>query len=713
MRAARNITDLFRYHDHRIQQTAAEEIQRTGGKGVLLLFEGYDEFPQRSPTENSIFLDVITGEVLPEATVLITSRPWASESLHCKRYISQHIEILGFTKANIEFYLESTTGNDPSLLAGLKKYVSCYPHVNSLMYIPLNCAIVVEVYRNSKKDENLVPKTMTELYSSLVRSLLLRHLFDHPVHGKKRWRIRSFSDLPLDVYQKLCELGRIAYEGILHKQQVIFSDLPEDFETLGLMHCSPELFVDEGAAVSYNFLHLTIQEYLAAFHLSQQPVEAQIKHLKKYKAVQKHSYYHFQMVLRFLSGIRKFSEYPIEVVDKLCGAIKMDSDSNVYVNFTMLHWLFEAQDSDVIAKLLGSSNVLLDTQFGYDKNVYVMPFDCFVLGYCVSHSNCTWTIDLGHQYRDCSDCHIGDEGVEMLVQGAMEEETHCTGGIVEMNLSENSITFEGVKHLLACPKHLINKLETLCLNNIYGTLYVLRDNINRLNSRSCVTLAHLIPNIPHLKKLNLANNPAIGQGGAVPLITSLTAHSSLEELSLHNTGTGVKDCQALSKLLSSSTSLKKLSISLHLLPETLDLICSGLHHNTTLEILDISDSNIHLQSLLSVLRTNHTLIHLDLGACNIDSDGACQLSSALSKNDTLRKLYLWDNPIGIKGATALAEMLIKNKSLKVLDICSMGEKGIKRVIDSLVHNTTLEMLYVTSQGLHCEVDKRVHVRNFL
>ena len=90
------------------------------------------------------------------------------------------------------------------------------------------------------------------------------HLFDHPVHGKKRrWRIRSFSDLPPDVHQQLCELGRIAYEGILHKQQVIFSDLPEDFETLGLMHCSPELFVDEGVAVSYNFLHLTIQEYLA------------------------------------------------------------------------------------------------------------------------------------------------------------------------------------------------------------------------------------------------------------------------------------------------------------------------------------------------------------------------------------------------------------------------------------------------------------------
>ena len=145
------------------------------------------------------------------------------------------------------------------------------------MYIPLNSAIVVEVYRNSRKDDALVPKTMTEVYSSLFRSLLVCHLLDHPVHGKNRkWWVRSFDDLPQDVYQQLCEVGRIAYKGILHDQQVIFCDLPENFETLGLMQCAPELYADEGAAFTYNFLHLTLQDYLAAFHLSQQPVEEQI-----------------------------------------------------------------------------------------------------------------------------------------------------------------------------------------------------------------------------------------------------------------------------------------------------------------------------------------------------------------------------------------------------------------------------------------------------
>ena len=41
-------------------------------------------------------------------------------------------------------------------------------------------------------------------------------------------------------------------------QQVIFSDLPEDFENLGLVQCTIELYEDERIAVPANFLHLTV-----------------------------------------------------------------------------------------------------------------------------------------------------------------------------------------------------------------------------------------------------------------------------------------------------------------------------------------------------------------------------------------------------------------------------------------------------------------------
>jgi len=643
VRAATNISDLFRYHDHEIQHAVVDEIQDTRGKGVLLLIEGYDELPEELRAGSSVFLDVITGKELPMATVLITSRPWASEFLHreCAESISQHIEILGFTKANIQSYLESTTANNPSLLTGLEKYISCYPHIGSLMYIPLNSAIVIEVYRNCRKDDTVVPKTMTELYSSLVRSLLLRHLLEHPVHGKnRRWRVRTFDGLPSDVYQQLCELGRIAYEGILHDQKVIFpiEDLPEDFETLGLMQSATELYVDEGPAVSCNFLHLTIQEYLAAFHLLQQPVEKQIEHFSEYKAgrqpLRQQQQNHFCMILRFLCGLRKFHGYPSEVLNTLCVKKSGDDSTNV-VPFNTLHWLFEAQDNGVIANVLGSSNTRSPN--GHRTGT---PFDCFVLGYCVSHSNCAWSIDLEY-------CNIGNEGVEMLVRGAMEEKTHCTGGFSEIDLCMNHITSEGVKHLLDFPKQFISKLKKLDLSE------------NKLDSESC---------------------------------------------------------QALSELLSSSTSLKILSIGDNdLPPEAVELIISELHHNTTLEMLFMNDSHFSHQniiSLASVLRTNHTLVDLNLAECHIDSDGACQLASALCTNDTLNVLIMGDNPIGVEGAAAVAKMLCKNKSLKQLYLQddSIGEEGTQKLIDSLIHNTTLEQLYLPLEYKSSIASSRVDSR---
>ena len=90
--------------------------------------------------------------------------------------------------------------------------------------------------------------------------------------------------------------------------------------------------------------------------------------------------------------------------------------------------------------------------------------------------------------------------------------------------------------------------------------------------------------MPHLKVLNLSFNPNIGPGGAVSLIRSLGALKSLEELDFNETAIGVEDFRALSELLSSSTSLKYLDVGVnHLPPEGVELIISGLSHNTTLK----------------------------------------------------------------------------------------------------------------------------------
>ena len=690
VREAKTVSDLFYYFNRLIQQTVVEEIQATGGRGVLLLFEGYDELPAKLRTSSSIFLEVIKGQELPSATILITSRPSASGPLYreCRDYIAQHVQILGFTNENVESYLEGTVGHNPSLLQGLRQYLRYYPHIRSMLYIPLNCAIVVEVYRVHKRDKSLIPKTWTDFYTSLLRSLLLRYLDDHPVHQRQSWKSNSFRDLPTDVYQKLCELGRIAYEGILQDQQVIFSNLPSDFSSLGLMQCVPELYVDEVAAESFNFLHLTLQEYMAALHLSEQPVEKQIEVFQKYiqpirtrsepirsrfsihQERDNKSNSHFKIVLLFLVGLRKFLGYTTSRIKSLLTDNEQLSyvsvpSSKIPISLDGLHWIFEAQDTSNVCEAIGMSVATVVAPRG------VTSFDCFVLGYCVSHSNCSWEIDL-------SGCGIGDEGVEMFIQGAVEGETKHSGYISVMKFGGkiwgNDITSAGLNQLL------------------------------------------YIPDLLKIRELDLSRNP-LGRGGAVSLLTSPLV-DNLEDLRLEGTGIGVEDCHALSELLSSSPTLRRISISHNdLPPEVVELIIAGLKHHPMLEKLDIGGSQFNVQNCISLSLVTQPPRHLVLANCHIEDVAAMELAGLINQN-TVRSLDLQGNFIGVRGVNTFVETLPLNTSLRELHLSdtSIDLEGTQKLINCLSQNSTLEKLglpgqyesYVDTSEVYRRVKDRIH-----
>ena len=120
------------------------------------------------------------------------------------------------------------------------------------------------------------------LYTALSQTLLIRYLKEDPVHRKKKWIIHNFRDLPSDVYEHFLQLSKVAYDSIKNDQKLIFSseDLPDNVETLGFMQSVPELYV--GESFSHNFLHLTIQEYLAAVYITHLSPEEQLEHFRVY-----------------------------------------------------------------------------------------------------------------------------------------------------------------------------------------------------------------------------------------------------------------------------------------------------------------------------------------------------------------------------------------------------------------------------------------------
>ena len=670
---AKSISKLFYHPNPKLQSEIVEYITATGGHGLLIILEGFDEAPASHRTMDSTFVSLFRGQVLPKATVILTTRPSASAELcqFCKGKYSRRIEIVGFGKKEIDEYIQCAFSDEQSQ-SDFKEYLSLYPHIHSMMYVPLNSAIVTHVYESCKSSGIVVPKSMTQLYSSLIRTLLLRYLKDKEEYKDTCTTINSFKDLPQPVYDQFCEICKIAYTGIeCAETELIFQDLPSDFDPLGLMQTCPELYVDRGASVSYNFLHLTLQEYLAAYHISQQSRDEQVAFMREHIESEK-----LEVVVRFLAGLTELGRDLWDVVREFACDYKHN------IRLEILHWLFESQcpsaDSSAVTSVLGSDRV----SFSCDSEL--QPFDWHVLGYCITLSSCDWKIEL-------HECEL--ESVELFLRAINLQQDQCQlrGKIKEMWLRYEDEPDPAIVRLL---------VDSMPQMSVFHNLTHLNLSLCGLTSETCNLLSKC--NLQHLEYLDLSDNH-IGREGAVNLITSLTKFSTIRELNLHTNGIGFEDCKALSELLATSKCIEVLVIcddvgldEFKLSSDSVQLIVDGLSHNTSLEKLNISESNFSSQNvfqLASVLRVNTRLKELNIRCCNIQSSDSVHLAKALEESTTtqLQTLLLGANPIGSEGAVAFADMLATNKSLVKLDIssCNIQGEGAVCLAKALEKNSTV------------------------
>ena len=675
---AKSISELFYYPHPKLQSEIVDCIVFSGGHGLLLILEGFDEAPASKRTMDSIFVRLFSGQELPKATVILTTRPSASAELRelCKGNHSRRIEIVGFGKKEIDEYIQCAFSDEQSR-SDFKEYLSLYPHIHSMMYVPLNSAIVTHVYESCKSSGAVVPKTMTQLYSSLIRTLLLRYLKDKEEYKDTCINVNSFKYLPQPVYDKFCKICKIAHKGIVSaKTELIFQDLPSDFDPLGLMQSCPELYVDRGASVSYNFLHLTVQEYLAAYHISQQSRDKQIAFMRKQIKGKK-----LEVVVRFLAGLTELGRDLWDDVRGFAGGTKPRGSSlkeeTDFIKLKILHLLFESQRPSAITSVLGSDCVCFSPQRR------VQPFDWYVLGYCITNSSCNWRIAC--MLKDCK-----LESVELFLRALNSQQGQCqlpsTGKIKEMWLRYEGESNPAAFNLL---------VENMPQLSVFHNLTHLNLSLCNLTSETCNLLSKC--NLQHLEYLDLGYNLHIGRGGAVNLITSLTKFCTIRELDLRTNGIGFEDCKALSQLLASCKCIEQLKIGGNKLsPDSILLIVDGLSHNTSLERLGVHSSNFSSDNvfhLASVLRVNTRLKVLYIDYCNIQSSDSVHLANALEENTTtqIQTLCLDGNPIGSEGAVAFADMLATNKSLVELDMreCSIQGEGAVCLAKALEKNFTV------------------------
>ena len=646
---AKAISDLLYHRNTELCRCVGEEVERRDGEGVLLVFDGFDEFPAEL-RKTSLVAEVIRGSYLPKATVLVTSRPSATAELLSvsQAHVGKHIEVVGFSDKEIQEYAESIFGSESELL-DFQTYLSGNPVVRGMMYNPLNCGMVVEVYRNSYLSKRPIPHTQTQLYTELSLCLLSRHLSAAKGPSVKRLPndIYSLEDIKKedsDLYQQLVRLGRLAFERRM-REEVIFKQLPEGCSALGLLNTCSELY-GWRENVTYNFLHLTLQEYLGAFYISQLPASEQRKLF-----VEHHKLGHLNVVWRFVAGLTRMQAIGWE---EFTGRkVKEEGrdrgyevgDGVVRVWPSVVQCLYEAQDAGSCASVFGQSRV------EYHGWWCTTPFDAYAVGYCVSLCRNDWDVDL-------SGNDLGPEVVEMLMCG-LKSVQYGGGSVGELRLHGNPITDEGMRFLQQFPQQILQHMKTLNL-----TLCGLRQ-------KGFDLLADTVPLLSSLESLNISANPG-GNGSTVKLLQALGKYQRIKSLSMVDTVVGRDDVMALPEVVKPSGNLRVLAIGSYrdMSPECVPQLVRMVLSPSSLKTLQV-----YVLSSVSPLNDIETISD-SLTELRFRSEGTSseQLPTELS-------------------CSKLSNILKENTTLKVLRlIIPLENTEVRAIVESLKHNRTLTKL---------------------
>ena len=272
--SVKTLGDIIRLGlDSRIQsaEQICDDLITFNGKNVIIWLEGWDEllYSKRSNTD---FADLISCNKLPEAIIVITTRPSAYESIQ-QNVITQKIEILQFTEELFNKYIDFSFCETPSHKIKFKQEINRVPSVSSLLYNPMCLVIFLHVFRMS--ENYTLPETLTKIYEKFLLISLRRHNIKA---NNDNTTFRDIHRLPVKRMEMLYSLGKLAYEE-LHNDELIFSyktvsniifggqDVPLDFDGMCLLEVH-DVELDVGIDRNYSFLHKSIQELLAAVYLT-------------------------------------------------------------------------------------------------------------------------------------------------------------------------------------------------------------------------------------------------------------------------------------------------------------------------------------------------------------------------------------------------------------------------------------------------------------
>ena len=599
---------------------------------VMIIFDGFDEYsrkaeinkddvPYRNNEEHRMpvhFLleKILSGKILTGATVLMTTRPNAVSCIRSPNF-DKTVEILGFTTEQVEDYVEkfSKQGDKAETI---KQHITSNSNLQAFCYIPVNCFIICSCLLELLGSTGFsLPTRLTEIYSIAIKMFYFSYDDNQYRHDKAEGQpfiLKKFKELSSDVQDVFARLGKIAFDGIKEGKLIFKSHEVNDLESNGLFHRLPDTR-DRPLAEpipQYCFLHLTIQEFLAAKYLVD---------MYSSEDLQKFVSDHIQdgawkVVMQFVAGLLAEKEgQSTDIFSDLLPSktftievkIKMNEDSKTRTEtltfwpagehrllvVTLFNCMYEnkASDREVQKKLAKIGCNALDF-----SRCNLSPLDCLALVHALKSVEGILDFDLSFNNLQS----LGCIEIAKLLPGNQHNQGFCE--LKRLILTRNQITDKGVKHLSTALKHTDCKLNILNLigNNITDEgVEHLSIALTRTNCK--------------LNSLNLIGNNITDDG--------------VENLSTALTHTNCK--------------LNSLNLSRN----------------------NITDEGVKLLST-SLTHTNCKLNSLNLIGNNITDEGVSHLSRALTHtNCKLNRLGLYDNEITQKGKYLVNSLKINCKVL--------------------------------------------------
>ena len=517
----------------KLSELITKEIIRIKGKDILFLLEGWDELPEKR--HSNLLTELISGNQLPDSTIVITSRPSASGSLPYK-YIYRRIEILGFTEVQVEEYITKyfqDYENSLQIVQNVLSQLKISSHLKHMVFVPVNLSIVLFIF---KQNNQQLPQGYTALYETFLLILLNRY---QEKNLNDFTRIKSLKHLPDCIYRMLHNLGGMAYYELLcdrmtFTEEVIqnycfdSNEIPHDFDGMGLLHVNNRVYSTH-VSKTYQFVHRTVQELLAAWYLSQQPVGFQHKQLL-YLFDRKR----LEMVWIFYGGLTKFEHIPfdiffhksikqcfINIKDKVWSDLVHYGFNKKIIKFAgvkeTLATYFATEQYSInvskhvsrefqttlmaVAKEVENPSLCKTICNSYLFNNYtcwftvpdsaVTPQILSSLSYCISHSEKKWilccksldnegaNILLQHltcTIEDCDhkSCHHAN-CIRMLDAYSSPDQID---GLVKIIHHQNSLEYIVLSQSISCDDSCIQKLaEALCNNTCLKILHLLGCNL--------------------------------------------------------------------------------------------------------------------------------------------------------------------------------------------------------------------------------------------